>query len=366
VTVACALAIVAARLVTASPPQGQQKKIMQGKSTADQTKKSEADSSRAKTGSDPAIVAKVNGEDITYKALAEEVIARKGEEVLDTMISRLLVEQACRTQGIKITAQEINEEIKRTAERLQMTPEKYFAWLKEERSIGADQYQRDIVWPGLALKKLARRGVSVSQEEINNGFEAYYGEKVRCRWIMFNDQRIGTRVWNELKEAKGTIEGRVDVHEFESQVTRWSVDPGSRALGGQLQPISRHTSPAFQKIEDAAFALKEDGAISSLIQFGEAWVILYREARLPASNVKLEDVRGKIEADIYEAKMRDQIQQVFLDIKNRARIENLLTGTVSTPQDNNTVPAQHIEKKEPAKPGGRVDQSQKTGAPVRK
>src|SRR5262245_53488233 len=190
-TIVCITLIVGARLVTASQVQGQ-KKATQGKTATDQVK---TDASRPTSNADPAVVAKVNNEEITYKALAEEVIARKGVEVLDTMISRLLVEQACRTQGIKITAQEINEEILRTAERLNMTVEKYFAWLKQERGIEPQQYQRDIVWPGLALKKLARKNVSVSQEDIEKGFEAYYGEKMRCRWIMFNDQRIASRVW---------------------------------------------------------------------------------------------------------------------------------------------------------------------------
>jgi foldase protein PrsA len=356
--------MIAAQMVIASPPQSQ-KKSVPGKS--EQLKKGEVDpSALAKTASAPPVVAKVNGEDITYKALAEEVIARKGAEVLDTMISRLLVEQACRQQGIKITAQEINDEIMRTAERFNMTPEKYFAMLQERKGMTPQQYQRDIVWPGLALKRMARKNVKVTDDDIEKGFEAFYGEKVRCRWIMLNDQRTAMKVWNELKDSDTKNKGKVDINEFARQVTLWSVDTGSRSIGGQLQPIGRHTSPAFENIERAAFALKEDGEISPVVQFGAAYVILYREGRVPASGVKLEDVRGKIEAEIYEAKIRDQIEQVFGEIQKGAKIENLLTGEVSSPQDQKTIPAEHTEKSEPAKSSGKVEQPKKPAAPAKR
>jgi parvulin-like peptidyl-prolyl isomerase len=355
----CGVAFAMGRMVSASPLQ--QNKSAASKPAADKKK-----SDPASTSSDTPVVAVVNGEEITFKALAEEAIARKGSEILETMISRLLVEQACRQQGIKISAQEINEEIARTSARLNMTPEQYFKLLKDQKNITAAQYERDIVIPGLALKKMARQGVKVTNDDIEKGFEAYYGEKMRCRWIMLNDQPTAMKVWNELKAADKKNEGKIDVAEFERQVTRWSVDPGSRSLGGQLQPIARHTSPAFKSIEDAAFAMKSNGEISKVVQFGEAYVILYREDSLPPAQVKLEDVRDKIEADIYEAKMRDQIEQIFLSIQRKANIKNLLTGEVSSASDKEAVPAEHIEKNEPAKPTTKMETPKKTNTPTKK
>jgi foldase protein PrsA len=356
-----ALALIASGIVVASPLQRDKK--ASGKATADQSKKNdqskrnEGDSSLAGP-----IVARVNGEEITYKALAEEVIARKGKEVLDTMISRLLVEQACRQAGVKITAQEIHDEVTRTAERLNMTTEQYLKVLQDKREMDYKQYERDIVIPGLSLKKMARPHIKVTEDDIQRGFEAYYGEKVRCRWIMLNDRPTAMKVWNELKGENRNGSGKVDLAEFERQVTRWSVDPSSRSIGGQLnQPIGRHTGPAFERLEKAAFALKEDGEISGVIEFGEAHVILYREGRVPPANVKLEDVRSKIEADIYDAKMRDQIEQIFVSIQKSATIENLLTGAVSSPE-NKTVPAEHIEQSDKAKPPGKTEPQKKAGS----
>lgn len=372
------VAVVASGFVLADPqtqkkgtPGGSQTtKVPAGKPTnAEPAKKPESSGAAApaKEGSVGAVAAVVNGEQITYKALAEECIARKGPEILETMISRLLVEQVCRERGIKITGQEIDEEIRRTADRFQMPREQYLKVIQERQNITYEQYVRNIVRPSLELKKMAKQFVKVTQEDIEKGYEAFYGEKMKCRWIMLNEMRLAVKVWDDLKNSDKDGDGKIALGEFEYQVSRWSVDPGSRSLGGQLQAISRHTSPSFKAIEDAAFALKEDGEISKVVQFGEAWVILYREAKIPAQEVPLENVRNDIENQLYEIKMKDEIEKIFVSIQKTATIENLLTGEVTSP-DKKTVPAEHIEKvkQEPAKSASKGEAPKKTAMPSKK
>jgi parvulin-like peptidyl-prolyl isomerase len=349
----------------------QSTKSTAGKSTKpDSAKKTEtsAAAAPAKDGSVGPVVAMVNGEEITWKALAEECIARKGAEILDTMISRRLVDQACRERGIKITGQEIDEEIRRTADRVQMSPERYLKMLKDDREINYDQYVRDIVIPSLSLKKMAKPFVKVTEEDIEKGYEAFFGEKMQCRWIMLNDLQTAMKVWNERTKSSETKgDGKVPVGEFEYLVSKWSVDQNTRSLGGQLNPISRHTSPAFKAIEEAAFSLKEDGEISKVVQFGEAWVILYRDKKMPPAGKTLEEVRGDLERQLYEIKMRDHIEQIFVSMQKTATIENKLTGAVISP-DKKVVPANHIEKatQEPAKTGSKGEAPKKTAAPGKK
>ena len=373
------LALIGSGFVLAEP-QGQKKpatpaqpaKTGQGKSgSSDGPAKADTNTSAgtATTGNIPPVVARVNNEEITFKALAEEVIARNGAEVLETMISRLLVDQAVRQQGIKITAQEIDEEIRRTADRMGMPPEQFLKMLKEKRNLDEEHYVRDIVLPGLALKKMARPAVKVTDEDVQKAFEAKYGEKVKCRWLMHNELQTTMKIWNELKtSSEKSSDGRIPLAEFEYQVQHWSIDPETRTLGGQLQPISRHTSPAFKAIEDAAFAMKEDGDITKVLQFGGAYVILYRETRMPAQDVELsQPVRNELEGWIYEAKMADQIGQIFAMIQKNAKIENNLTGEVHRPQKD-VVPAEHSEntKQQPAKSAAKDDTQKKTATPAKK
>lgn len=313
------------------------------------------------------IVARVNNEAITYKALAEECIARKGSDVLDTMISKMLVMQACKQRGFTVSAAEVDQEIGRTAERLKLTHEGFLKMLKEQRGLEGKQYAEDIVLPGLALKKLATPYVKVSEDDVEHGFESMYGEKVKCRWIMFDDQKNAMNAWNQLKATVKKGETQVELTEFERQVTRWSTDVGSRALGGQIQPISHHTSPRFQELEKAAFAMQEDGEISKVVQIDNAHVILYREALIPPANVKLEVVRKDIESEIYEAKLRDQIGRVFQELKDRSAIENLLTGEVSTPESNTAgMDKAGPPKDSPAKVGSSKDATKKAPTTIRR
>jgi parvulin-like peptidyl-prolyl isomerase len=281
-----------------------------------------------------AIVARVNKDEITYKELAEECIARRGVEVLETMIHKMLVLQACREHGIKITPKEIDDEIGRTAARLKMTREQYLRVLESERGIPERRYIEDLIVPGLALRKLAKPLVRVSETDIQTSFEAHYGEKVKCRWLVCDDGVTAAGVWKELHESDRDQDGTIDLKEFERHVTRSSTDEGSRSLGGQIQPIPRHTGPVFAEIEKAAFALKTDGEISPVVRYGDKWVILYRESYLQPLNVKLEDVRGQLESEIYDAKMSDQMRQVFEELEKKSTIEKFVAGSEQEPASN--------------------------------
>lgn len=61
-------------------------------------------------------VAIVNNQVITRQQLAEEAIARKGEEILDTLIARVMIDQALKSKGIAVTADEVNAEIEAMAQ----------------------------------------------------------------------------------------------------------------------------------------------------------------------------------------------------------------------------------------------------------
>jgi foldase protein PrsA len=337
----CLLACAVAAGIVAADPGSKKKAPAAAQSPTSGGKQSVSPGETAKSGipaavtSEP-IVARVNNDVITYKQLAEECIARKGADVLETMIAKTLVMQACRARGIRVTPAEIDEEIGRTAQRFGTSRESFLKMLKEEQKLDGKRYAEDIVMPGLALKKLASPLVKVSDEDIERGFEAHYGEKMKCRWIVVNELKIANDVWNELRNSSKTGDAKVELPEFERAVTKYSMDVNSRAVGGQIQPISKHTGPTFQTLERAAFALKEDGEISPVVQMANSYVILYREKHIPPLDVKLEAVRAKLEAEIYDTKLREQIAGVFQELQKEATIENLLTGDVSMP-DNTAV-----------------------------
>ena len=281
-------------------------------------------------------IALVNGQVISRQQLADECVARKGKEILDLLINRTLIEQALRSKKLEITAAEIDQEIENRPSGLESAVRVGCALLDKERGISPIQYARDIVYPALALRKLCAGRVQVLPKDIQDAFEAQYGEKLRCRMIMVDKQFTAVEIWEELKKNPDG---------FEKIAQERSIDSGSRSLGGLLgNPITRHAYP--QNISDNAFRQlvdgdpkdrnpghkPKDGDFTGPIQIGEtAWIILRRETVVPATtNVSLKDeqVKKQTYEMIYEVKLKETMSTVFQELAKAAGIENKLTGTI--------------------------------------
>lgn len=296
---------------------------------------------------DPAAV--VNGEVITRASLANECLMRKGEEILDTLIHRLLLEQELKRQKITITQVEIDAEIDRVAMQMAgVTREIWLRTLSKDRGISPAQYSRDIIYPALALSKLAKPKVQVTEEDVKEAYESNFGEKMTCRIIMCANQRHVIELWEQLKKNPGAFE------KMAKEDPR-SIDQSTRAMGGMLlEPLSRHAYPrnvtdkAFEQLvdgdpDDSDPAHKpKDGDISGPIQAGStptvesAWVLVKREKVIPARKYDPKDpeVRKQMEGLIFDAKLKDKMQEVFNEVIRNAAIENRLTGAVKMARED--------------------------------
>jgi parvulin-like peptidyl-prolyl isomerase len=281
-------------------------------------------------------IAIVNGQPITRQQLADECVARKGKEILDLLINRSLIQQALRSRNLEVTGAEVDQEIDQIATRFGIGREKWLLTLEKERGITPAQYAKDLIYPAIAMRKLCAGRVQVTPKDMQDAFEAQYGDKINCRMIMVDKQIAGMEIWEELKKNPGA---------FEKLAQDRSVDPGTRALGGLLaQPITRHAYP--QHLSDAAFRSlvdgdprdrdpshkPKDGDFTGLIQVSESsWVILRRESVVPGKtgiDPKNEQVRKQLYDMVYEVKLKEAMGAVFQEFLNAAAIENKLTGSI--------------------------------------
>ncbi|HWE38804.1 MAG TPA: parvulin peptidyl-prolyl isomerase [Isosphaeraceae bacterium] len=285
-------------------------------------------------------IAIVNGERITRQELADECVARSGEKILADLINRKLIEQAVRASRVKVTMEEINAEIERQAQAMaKMGREQWLETLAKERGISPSQYARDIVYPNLALKKLATPTVQVTKKDIKDAFEANYGERLHCRMIMVNSSQMAKMICEELRRAPTPAK-------FEQIARERSIDPATRALGGLLpEPITRHANP--RAVADTAFAQlvdgddksdkahkPKDGSFTGPIEVNEnSWVILMREKVVPGNTeARLDDprIQQSLRETIVDAKVQEKMQTIFNDMYTKAAIDNRLTGQRST------------------------------------
>lgn len=279
-------------------------------------------------------IAVINGEKISRMQLADECVARKGEEILETLIARKLIDQALRKSKLEITPAEVDEEIDRVAETIgHISRDGWLRTLEKERGISPVQYARDIIYPALALRKLAAKSVTVTDKDLKNSFEAAYGDKLRCRLIMVDKLPTARAIWEELRK---------NPNGFEKLAQTQSMDEGSRSLGGLLAaPITRHAHP--QNVSDAAFEQLVDGTpgdtdpthkpkngdFTGPIQVAEAtWIILKREEVIPAQKIDPKDpaVKKNTYDMIYEVRLKEAMGDYFVNLMKAAAIDNKLTG----------------------------------------
>ena len=264
----------------------------------------------------PELLARVGRESISYDAVAEESVARYGKEILDDLIHRLIIQQACEAQQITVTEQEVAQEIEKIAKRFNLDVSQWLQMLQTERNITPIQYRTSVIWPMVALRKLAGVQVDLNEEDVQKAFIREYGPRVKARIIMLDSLRRANEVWEETNR---------NPDDFELLAQKHSFDSNSRALGGQVPPIPRFSGN--DELEKTAFKLKE-GELSGVVQMGTGrYVILKCEGRTEPVVTDIEEVRNSLVDQITEAKTQLAIGKVFEKIKEKTRVDNYLTQT---------------------------------------
>lgn len=339
-----------------------------------------------KRAKQPGVAATVNGHPITMQELAEECIERHGKESLKGLINHRLVEQACTQRKIQITPQEMEAEVVRAAS-LGTKPlpngqpdlEGWRKYVIEEQGMSWDLYMHEVIWPEVALKKLAGNKVIITEDDLHKGYDANYGPRVRVRAIVLGHQRKAQEVWEKARkipaieklakrptervaagawvEPEPEVQALIDqaAKEFGKMAAQNSIEVGSSALDGEVPPIQRFGGRPM--LEQEAFALRA-GELSGIVQLGDKFVIMFCEGRTKPLGAKFEEVRGTISEDIQEKKLRVAMSQEFDKIQDAATIDNYLAGTTQSPRgvENNvfqrTNHTQAVQEVDPTVPKG--------------
>ena len=261
--------------------------------------------------------ARVNGEPISYEALAKECVERYGKEVLENMISRTIIQQACAGKGIVVSEAEVSQQVIEISKKFGLAVDQYYKLLEAERGLSAVQYHRDIIWPMLALRKLAGKEVVITREMMQLAYEDNYGPRAKARMIVCDKQRRAQEVWDKAKDGG---------EDFDALARDYSVEPNSRTLGGVIPPIRKNTG-AHENLRKAAFAMKEPGEISGILQIGpNQFAILKFEGLTEPIDHDLKDVQAQLQIDLTEREVQKMVGETFEKLQASARVDNFITG----------------------------------------
>jgi hypothetical protein len=272
----------------------------------------------------PGVAAFVNGKQLTLAQLADECITRHGRDVLDGEINRKLLTQELQRKRVSVERPDLDAEIIRAADaygfvKADGSPdvEKWKASVLEQPGATMDLYERDAVWPSVALKKLVGSKVEVSDEDLRKGYESNYGERVELQAVVLGDMRQAQKVWDLARNN--------NTEPFFSELAQqYSTEPSSRSNGGKVPPIRRHGGSPV--IEDAAYKLKA-GELSGILAVDGQFIILRCLGRTRPVQTDFNAVRGELVKDLREKKLRVLMTKEFDRLRDTAQVDNFLAGT---------------------------------------
>ncbi|MDP6380799.1 MAG: peptidylprolyl isomerase, partial [Phycisphaerae bacterium] len=245
------------------------------------------------------IVARVNGKDIKKIIWMERCFKRMLPQIrlqaLQEIMNEMVVRQEAEKNKVTVTDKDVTEEIEniKVKQWPKLQPEQRNAVFKEALARGGLNLEamKKQVKVQLTLLKLVSKEIKVNDEDIKKAFDAQYGPKVRISHILHNSEEAAQKTLARIKSKKDTFSKMVEVA---------SLDPTSAANGGRLaDPV--HHGYRYPEIEKAAFALKKKGDISGVVKTGVGYHIIRLDQKLPASKVKLADVRDDMVARVKRA-----------------------------------------------------------------
>ena len=270
------------------------------------------------------VVAYIYGtEPITREDLGEFLIARYGAEKIQLLVNKRIIERACRKRGVDVTPQEIAAALEQDLNDLGGVSKKDFVNVVL-KNYGKTLYEweQDVIKPRLLLGKLCRDRIKVTEEDLKKMFEHLYGEKVRCRLIMWppGQERIAQQKYAEIRESEENF----------ARAARTQADATLASAGGQIAPIGRHSYGKDNLMEKEAFALRP-GELSRLISTPQGTIVLKCDGRVPPDTTKdFEKEKPELEKEIINRKIQMEIPKLFAELQKEANPQLFLKPAAMT------------------------------------
>jgi len=237
------------------------------------------------------VVATVNGEPIKAPRFYEALEAQAGQETLQHLITEMLVKQAARQENISVDPASVEAQIEHI--RSQFPSEAMFLGALKQEGLTLE-ILRERVETQMLLEALARKGVTVTEEEIQKYFDEHREElgepaKVRARHILVKTEK-------EARDILGQLAAGGD---FAALAKEKSQDPVSREKGGDLGFIT--PGQMVEEFEKEVFSLPV-GKISQPVKTQYGYHIIKVEEKKDAVPASLETSRQKIEEMVRSSK----------------------------------------------------------------
>lgn len=270
---------------------------------------------------------------ITQEAPPEQVertLLKAREEMLSSLIDKLIVAQRAKKLGISVGNPEVDAAIKNIIERNKTTPEKFW---KQMALMGSnEQDYRELIRGQMLQDRLIdyeiRSRVVVNEERIREFYEKNYAQKMKED--AYHVLQMGF-VWKEnTQAAKDDARRRAEEARQQalagqdfSTLARQSSELPSAKDGGDLGVFKKSEMAAYMK---ASILSLQPGQISAIQETpaGYQFFKLLSDKGDVGLQASYESVKEQIKQRLYEETMNSQFQKWVKELRDQAYIKKIL------------------------------------------
>jgi hypothetical protein len=294
------------------------------------------------------VVAYIGNVAVTREELGEYLIARYGGEKLEHMVNKRIIEDACKARGIQVSAADVEADLVETIRGLNITQREFIDKVLKNYRKTLYEWKEDVVRPKLMMNRYCRDRVVCTPEDLQKAFDAYYGEKVECRMILWplSEKRQALMEYARLRDSEEAF----------AKKAKEQATPTLAAKGGKLDPFGRNCF-GNADVEREIFTL-HPGELTSVIEAPEGLIVLKLDGRKPANTtVSFNAVREQLTREILEKKTQAEIPRTFVELRKQANVHLILKDSNKPYDLISTTESLMAEANNPLpqgpKPGGR-------------
>ncbi len=254
------------------------------------------------------VVATVNGEKIYKNELYDAMISDGGTEILNQLISKMLIVQEGRRKGVEISDKEIDEELNSFMEEMGA----YFDQFLAQSNMTKEQVRNELK-VNLYVKKMAMDQIEITDKDLETYFKENQDsydtpEQVDARHILVETEEEAEEIYSKLK-AGG---------DFAALAKEHSLDTNNKDKGGNLGLFPKGLMET--SFEEAAFSLPI-GAISEPVETRHGFHIIEVLDHQPKKEATFEDVKEMVREQKMDELITAQVQSILGSLWDAADIE---------------------------------------------
>ena len=297
------------------------------------------------------VVATVNGEKLTQEQLNKRVNMKKDmiekqygmkmegeqwqkmlptmkQQVLDEMISDILMKEEARKIGKDMTEKQIQEKVDEV--KIQFPSEDAFKNSLEQQDLTEKDLAYLINFQDVVLKDVKPPTEAEAQkyyEQNKDQFKVAEQYQVRHILISSGADAEGNVKHSDAEAEKLAVQTLVEIKsgkDFATLAKERSEDPGSKDNGGLYTFKKGDAVPEFEK---AALALKPDEFTKEPVKTQFGYHIIKMEKVMPAKEQSFAEVKDQIMQNLDQQAKQSKFSAYMDDLKKKAKITNKLAPT---------------------------------------